>query len=323
MPADQNAEMELVVERVRKLLALAARNPNEAEATAAAAKAQELLASYNLDMATVENAEGASGAREDAKVRGGMYHYERDLWAEVARLNFCIHFSTRQWMTRRPELRAPDGTLVRRAVRYLAFAHRVVGRKVNTAATRALAQYLLQTIERLCRERLGHDNSQFFTSWAVSYREGMAERIMEKLAERRRHLLNEEQKKARKAAAEARHAAMAGESSATALTLASLEKSEKDANTDFIYGDGTSARWAAQRAERARREEEAERAWAEWAVAHPEEAAKEARREAARVRRLRGPRYAGPSAREQRRYGGGFRAGYEKGAEVGLGPPGG
>jgi len=70
MPVDQNAEMERVVERVRKLLALAARNPNEAEATAAAAKAQELLAFYNLDMATVENVAGTSGAREDAKVRG-------------------------------------------------------------------------------------------------------------------------------------------------------------------------------------------------------------------------------------------------------------
>lgn len=43
-----------VTERVRKLLNLATKNPNEAEATAAAAKAQELLVAYNLDMATVE-----------------------------------------------------------------------------------------------------------------------------------------------------------------------------------------------------------------------------------------------------------------------------
>lgn len=39
-----DADLEKITERVRKLFALAARNPSEAEAASAAAKAQELLA---------------------------------------------------------------------------------------------------------------------------------------------------------------------------------------------------------------------------------------------------------------------------------------
>lgn len=43
-------DMNKMVEKVRKLLSLAGNNPSEKEAQAAALKAQELIAKYNLDM---------------------------------------------------------------------------------------------------------------------------------------------------------------------------------------------------------------------------------------------------------------------------------
>ena len=43
-------KIERVLEKVKKLLALAGNNPSEAEAQAAALRAQELIARYNLSI---------------------------------------------------------------------------------------------------------------------------------------------------------------------------------------------------------------------------------------------------------------------------------
>ena len=42
--------MERILEKIRRALALAGDNPNEHEALAAALKAQELMAKYNIDI---------------------------------------------------------------------------------------------------------------------------------------------------------------------------------------------------------------------------------------------------------------------------------
>lgn len=306
-----------IIDRVRKLLALAERKQgNEAEAAAAAAKAQELLALYNLSMSTVEQSP-QDGKREDARVRGGMYHYERDLWRAVAELNFCFYFHSWRWRTQSTKY----GPVQRRQ-----FMHRVVGRQVNSQSTIAMSGYLQQTIERLCRERLatshapGDINSQYFSSWAVAFREGAAERVMEKLRDRRRDL---EQKQAAEAKA---RAARAGASTATALTLQGLAEQEADANTDFLYGEGTSAKRAARQAERAKAEEEADAAATAWAAANPEEAAAQAKKEAAESRKYWArransrTRYRAPDGREVRQNSGAYAEGWDAGAKVGLDP---
>lgn len=313
--AEQQADLEKVTERIQKLLNLAAKNPNAQEAASAAAKAQELLAAYNLDLATVEQG-GGSGKREDARVRGGMYTYERELWDAVARLNFCMYFTSREykWKLRGYSIK---------------FQHRVVGRVVNTTATQNMAGYLLQTIERLCRERFT-ENSQFFMREAVAFREGMADNVIERLLERRRHLISEEQRKAADAEKAARKAARAGVSTATALTISSVIKSEHEANYDFLHGEGAYARRQAdslrRQKERAKADAEAEAAYAAWAAAHPEEARKEAAKERARQRKaeqrealgLGRGRYRGPTDAERRRSSGHYYQGYDKGAEIGL-----
>ena len=76
---------------VRKVTALLDTNGcTEAEAESRVAKAQELLETYNLDMATL----GTSDAtRKDTKRKGGLYSWQRDLWKSVAEMNFCYYFS--------------------------------------------------------------------------------------------------------------------------------------------------------------------------------------------------------------------------------------
>lgn len=312
-----------VTERVRKLLALAEKNPNEAEATAAAAKAQELLVAYNLDMATVEQG-GNSGKREESRQRGGMYIYERQLWRAVAELNFCLYFTHRH---RTDRVRKYTYRTVYQ------FQHKVIGRTVNTAATKAMGGYLQQTIERLCRERLHGDHgdkvyTQFFSSWALAYREGIADRVIEKLQERRAHLIKEEKRKAEATAKAARAAGRQGTSTATALTISSVTKSEEEANTDFMMGEeGWSAKHAARRAARAAAEEAADREYAAWAEANPEEAKKKAVQEAEENRkywaRRQGGRRGGwdkESASDRRKDSGAYYAGYDAGAGVSIEP---
>lgn len=317
--------VEKVVDQVRKLLNLAAKNPNENEAAAATAKAMSLLAAHNLDMATVGQG-GEDGRREDARQRGGMYTYERDLWRSVAQLNFCWHFPTREFHRDK------------RGRRRVTFHHRLVGRVVNTTSTRVMAQHLQQTIERLCRARLADDhagasggqlNSQFFSSWAVAYREGMAHRVILKLRERR--AADEEARELEAEKARDR-AARKGTSTATTLTIADVKQSEDKANYDFLHGAGAwdrrEARWEEDRREQARADAEAEAELAQWAKDNPEEAAREARKEAARERERErreargggGGRYRAPTAEERRQGSGAFWAGYDKGAEIGIDP---
>lgn len=305
---------EKIVERVRKLLALAAKNPNEAEAASATAKAQELLAAYNLDLATVESGGATGGARADILVRGGVYHYQRDLWRAVSKLNFCLHFVT----VRHLKTGGLDQDGLPRFRR--THQHQVVGRRVNAAATMVMAQYLEQAVERLTRDRYPA-NEQAFSRDAVAFREGVSDRVYNKLLARRNDVLAAEE------AAEV-SASSQGVSTATALTVAKLSISEHDLNWDHVMGaePGTTA---ANRAERAAKivaqaaaDAEADRAYAEWAAANPEEARKEEalQRSKRRKEHLRSARRTTPSDRERRARSGAYYAGWETGEGVSIEP---
>lgn len=302
--------LEKVTERIQKLMSLSRKNTSEAEAAAAMEKAQALLTEYNLDMASVETAQAGTAAREKAAVAGGMYVYQRELWAAVAKLNFCMHF-------RQHVLENEPGT---RKLRWRN-KHQVVGRKINTRATIQMATYLEGVIDRLCRERLtvrsgvgvtsGELNSQFFSSWAVAFREGIADRAIEKVLERRNQALRAEHKK--KAAADK---AAEGVSTATTITLSHYVDKETDANIDFMWGEGTAAQWAADRAAEAAEAEALERERVQLAKDNPAEYLRreEERRKNERRRGL------GRSEPARRVNGAGYYAGREAGETVGIDP---
>lgn len=326
-PAQQD-----VVGKIEKLLRLAAKNPNEHEAKAAADKANAMLLEHNLTMAAVEANSGDKGKREDTKLAGGLYHFQRDLWRAVADLNFCLYWNMYTWdknksrvKKRRVDERWDEGSCTYRPVFErqrvqggYTFEHRIVGRQVNVAATKVTAEYLQQAIERLTRERLNNDPSQFFTRWATSYREGLAERVIDKIYERRKQVLAAERRKEREAQKAVAAGGMDGASASTTLTLSSYSKSERDANIDFIYGEGTSAEWAAERAANAARAAKEEAEYTAWAKANPEEAKALEEKERKR-RRSYGPRDYKDRKADSRDWGA-FHAGHDKGAEVSIDP---
>lgn len=317
-------EQRTVIDKVEKLLRLAGKNTNEAEAAAATAKAMELLASYNLDLSSVDETGEGSGRRAEEKLVGGFYEFERDLWSRIADLNYCLCWHQKTWVPRTKfDAKAERIKNPFRRTHILRGQFKLVGRQVNIAATKAMAGYLLGRIEQLTRDRLSESwgqeriNTQLRTRWAVSYREGIAIRIAEKLWDRRQEQIDERQA-AEEAERRAREAGMAGASTATGVTLHTLRKSERDANRDFLYGEVYSARMAALEAERARREREAEEEYTRWAAAHPEEARRQEEERAAKERKraqrtLRG-------RQEKERDWSAFSAGYAKGDEVGIDP---
>lgn len=83
--------MEKIIEKIEKLLALAEKNPNENEAMSAALKAQELIAKYNIDIATLGASKEEPEIGTASHTIPSTYHFNRkwryDL-ADVIARNF-------------------------------------------------------------------------------------------------------------------------------------------------------------------------------------------------------------------------------------------
>jgi Protein of unknown function (DUF2786) len=267
-----------VIEKVRKLLALADRAGTEAEAANAAAAAQRLLAAHNLDAAAVDGPR--AGDRVDEE-HGTRPDYDR-LWSGVADLHFCLLLG---W----------DGRL------------RMVGRLANVRTAVEVARYLEGAIERILRERAREQGKTTASRWARAFREGAVDTVLARMRERRR-----ETAKADEAAARSR--------TGRELTLTGVAEREAAANADHVYGEGWSARQAAEAAERRATEREADEAFAAWARANPEAvAAEEERRrwEARAAERARSRRRAPKVDLDAL---GGYASGTVAGRGIGLDP---
>lgn len=295
-------EVQKQIQTIQKLLNLAAKAGTPEEAASATAKAQELMNKYNLESATIERQAGKDGKREELKVDGGFYEYQRNLWRAVAELNFCVYWTQMyraeayRYVDRYTGAKSMKKTEdnERKRVDVLKYRHALVGRIVNTRTTTHMAQYLLQAIERQIEERLTlrgglgkHDNEQSGidkqSNWAHSLRYGIAERVIERIEDERRTRLSKSREEARAAAK-----AAGNTTTSTALTLSTYVDLETDANMDYIHGEGWSAEQARERQEMAMERKRAREEYAQWAAANPEEARKRAEEAEKEARRYRG-----------------------------------
>ena len=236
-------KLETVAAKIKKLLALG-KSPNEHEAAAAIAKAQELCATYNLNMAQVEASGKAPQTTEDtgqkrtktAMKSKAMYKWQQRLAHYVADVNFCMHFiqESGEW----------------RGGRYVKTpTHVFIGREASVVTAQLMYEYLCQAIERLVPIA---NNAERLSRSAMSWKEGCADRLCERLLNQKADTIRRQEESVRAAQA----------SGGTGLVLASqYAASEDDLNRDFLYGyePGTiarqraesDARWAALREARA------------------------------------------------------------------------
>lgn len=127
-----------IIERIRKLLALAGNNPNEHEAAAAAAKAQALMQEHDLEMSAVEGLHMDARTAGVTKVDGVTLHkagkpggWKVDLFETVAKTSDC-------WVyVRRSHGKWYDAT------------GQMVGRKQDLEMAEYVFGFLVRELERL------------------------------------------------------------------------------------------------------------------------------------------------------------------------------
>lgn len=342
-PPQMDDDQRAAARKIEKLLRLAGGTTSTEERDSALARAQEMMLAYNLDAAAI----GASddGRRADEKLRGGFYEYERDLMARIADVNFCLHWCRREWEPRpvaeqqHTRVQRYQDRWVRENVRR--YRHRLVGRRINIMAAEQMYRYVLSTTERLTREFVARGMpttadgtvvglAQALRSRrAVSFREGVASAVAQKLWARREDQLAQERAAEAEAEQRAAQARAAGLSSSTAMTVSQLRQSERDENIDFLNGAGWSAKQRAKQEAQARERREAEEAYTRWCAAHPEEAAaqeaerlreeREAERREARNAKRRTGRMRWSSAEDKTDWAA-WREGETAGRSVGLEP---
>ncbi len=151
-----------VLDRVRKLLALAT-SPNVHEAAAAAARAQRLVEQHRLEgwlaaeRAEADDPDPIEDARDEPlEVARRLRKWKRVLASGLAEVNGCVAYT----------LEAPDGE---RLV--------LVGRSRDRAAVRELWEWLTKRIEWLSATEGGKRPR----AWHDAFRIGAAESIVERL----------------------------------------------------------------------------------------------------------------------------------------------
>jgi hypothetical protein len=286
---------------------------NENEAAVAMAKAQELLTKYNLDLATVGSAqvEGGTAAQDETReqmksARTAMYNWQVRLCKAICEANFCWH-----WVTICYEKEQRTGNMVKvhehaRKVK----RHVILGRKANQMVAQMMYEYLADTIENVVpykgRERL--------SSSANSWREGCAERLIERIQAKSRDMRTKD--------------TVASEQGAgcTAMVVRDLFEKEYIRNYDANYGDGAYARSLQLDAEAAEEEKQEEEERKQLLANETDEERELREREEARAEeaaRKRSEKYWEAEARrerkaESRRDWRAYSAGREKGNDIGL-----
>lgn len=160
----ENDKLAKVMEKIRKLLALA-KSSNEHEAALAADRAQALLAEYNLTHADVED--NAQPVEEDDDTETDSYPWRRPLGTWVAKMFFCHYMYS---------------TFKRRKTSY--DRHIFVGRPHNIVVAKLMFEYLIATVERLARAGAKTIPLKQRSPYRVTFRTTCSSRLCARIADR-------------------------------------------------------------------------------------------------------------------------------------------
>lgn len=275
-------DMDKALKKIERLMRFAEGNHNsEAEAQNALSLAQQLADAYNIDIAGVNTkAEG----REEQIFPGGLYPYQRKLYEEIALLNHCLYWNRKG---------------LQRGEKY---KHRLVGSRMNVIVVKNMANYLQQAVERIARDQYHNDPKLYFKKEAHLFREGMVDRIIERMKAKRAEEVAEAERRKREEAARSSHP---GAVPNALVLIDDVVLREKIANYNYQHGEGAweakEAREAAWREEWQRKRDEANAAEEKFRLEHPEEYARQQAEKKAENDRLNAKWQKKYEARERRR----------------------
>ena len=243
-----------ILDRVAKMLDLM-NNPAASEGEIANANEliQRTCQEYNLTLSQVEAARGPTGGPVEKREKKltdfrAMYEYQTTIMRSLAESNFCL------WHIKKVFEPHPKAPAMWYRGEYLngrmSKHHQLVGREVNVMITSQTYQYLLDALRRACGDA-GYDPR---TTDGKRFLEGAASRISERLDERRRQRIAEQD------AAKAARAPV-GNGSGKELVLSDVYGSESDLNNDALNGFAPGTTAAERRAWHEKQErQDAERA---------------------------------------------------------------
>lgn len=206
--------------RIGKLLALSRDSRgNEHETQMAAAKVQEMLAAFNLEMSQFTEGDDAPVDPDAVRhMHNGVLTLKGDMWEEIlfraiADANFCLRFvtewgenDTREWS--------------------------LVGRRINITTTMNVYDYLTRAVDRLC-PYTDSRNEKAIASWKLGCAERLAQRVRDQRYEAEVKSRQDQQAKT-----------PLERGNGSDLILSDVYSSEDDLNLDFKRGMpmGTTAR---------------------------------------------------------------------------------
>jgi len=137
-----NVNRDKLIDKIRKLLALAGSNSNEHEAASAAERAQALLAEYNLSMTDVDgkSTNADDKTTEDRELLNESFPWKRNVGSAVGKMFFCGYFFIQKKVVdAKGKVKRMD-------------QHVFLGAAHNITVTKQMFIYLVDTVERLARE---------------------------------------------------------------------------------------------------------------------------------------------------------------------------
>lgn len=173
-----NEETKKVIEKVRKLYAMANHaTANEHEAANASKMAEALLRKHNLSISDITPAEAKSDVRESIMNAYKWTPSRAPMWAQALAVTIAdTHDTFVVW-----RVAAQTDSHVKRSQMHLTF----VGAELDVEISSQTFDYLFRTIQRLCEEHFEHayippTKGKTFKN---SYREGMVARFVGRFKE--------------------------------------------------------------------------------------------------------------------------------------------
>jgi hypothetical protein len=213
-----------LIARIKKMYALSKDGgATEGEADNAARMVQKLCLENNISLAQVESM-GGVGEEGSARTKTGrkgnaMYKFQQTLMAACAQANFVYQEVAYKYTNGH-----------RRAKGYI-----LIGREGNVIATQLLFDYLASTCENLGIAYVDYDNRRRMSIEALSFKEGCADRIAERLIARHEEQLAEQKREARQRNAAASHPS-AAPGTALVVVMEDYQQAEADRNNDLRLG---------------------------------------------------------------------------------------
>jgi hypothetical protein len=160
---NRDQQMKLVMERIRKILAMT-ESPHEEEAKTASEIAHKMLKEYNLSLSDLEvEREGIVEEQYDAEF-SRLPAWKSALLMQIMKTNYCSSYFN--WIGY-----SHSAFRKEKKIRYI-----MVGREANVATAKAMADYLLNVVERLSKDYPVEEGQR------LSYKVGMSFGLRTRLA---------------------------------------------------------------------------------------------------------------------------------------------